>query len=346
MLLSALLVANISACNYVPENEIGERVETTDLQTTDANSANLEKMQNTNNMEKPNNQSEMSASSVPRDEHNKSNNVNSSVHLFSSYAGDSAYIMKKNDLLLTETDEKLYYYIPKWGKYYLVTDDFSITCESLCGFVGEKTAWIFKYDHEESGKTNGKSSVITMRKINKETGSQEQSTILLPVSVYGNFEYMYCSMLDENNGFLFLYGYHNSKNYLASLAKTTDGGKTWTALDCDKSWPSRHWRDKIIVSHFFDENNGMIVSRASAGANASSVFITMDGGKTWNDAEIPFNNYDPDLIGADDRYLELVNFENSNGEYILTFRLKSCWESYGELVFFSSVDLLTWVYIP
>lgn len=268
--------------------------------------------------------------------------------VYSSYVADSAYLQKQNDLFITKANNQRYFYIPKWKNHFLVEDDFTDESSAICGFVGKEIAWIFEYDHGQTRNTNGTSSIFNMLKIHRQTKVQEKSSISLPVSVYGRFSSMFCNMLDDNNGFLFVYASDNSQIYLASLAKTTDGGNSWTLLKCDETWSSEGKKDKIIVSHFFDENNGMIIPRTSAGANANALYITLNGGKTWNRARIPFNDYDSELIGADNRYLELANFDRCKGEYILTFRLRVGWGdgTDGELIRFVSINLITWVYLP
>ena len=265
----------------------------------------------------------------------------------SSYIGDSAYIQKPNDLYITEINEQRYFNIPKWEKRFLIAEDFT-HAYTTCGFVGEEKAWVFEYEREETENTNGEVSVFTLFKIHRQTGVQEKIKISLPVCVHEYFGGMFCNMLDENVGFLFLFREKDLTRSLVALAKTSDGGESWSTLQYNETWPSEYWRDIILVSHFFDEHNGIIVPRTSAGTNINMVYVTLDGGKNWDLAKIPYDSYDPELSGANGRYLELRDFEFSNGEYILTFRLRVEWADRidGDLVSFASTDLKTWVYRP
>lgn len=273
--------------------------------------------------------------------------------IFSSYIGDTAYISKATDLFIFESDVQNYFYILKWEQTFPVADDFNAEAYyRSCGYVGENIAWIFEYEGEKANDTGATSFVITMTKIHRDTKLQEKSTLSLPISLDNKFSGIFCNMLNENDGFLFLYKYEyensgNTQIMLGSIAKTTDGGNTWTVLERNETWPSISEKEKLIVSHFFDENNAIIVPRTSSGGNANDVYVTSDGGRTWDFARIPYSEYDPDLIGADNRYLELFNFEYSNQKYILTFRLNVGWGegTDGELVSFLSTDLKNWIYV-
>ena len=324
LLLSAPLLANATACNTALEKDVESTFEDTSTELTMDETEKDDSNSNYDYFETKNRS------------------------IYSSYVGNSAYIQKQNDLFITEIDGQSYFYIPKWEKYFSIPSDFSDSYENVCGFVGQETAWIFEYEFEQTGHTNGEATIFTMFKIHRETDVPERTTISLPVYIYENFGSVFCNMLDENTGFLFVFAYKDQAMQLVSLAKTMDGGENWSTIQRDMSWYSGNWRDALIVSHFFDENNGMIVARASAGGNASHVYITLDGGKTWDWARIPFSDYDSELIGAENRYLELANFEKLNETYILTFRLCVGWGegANGKSVSFSSTDLKTWTYLP
>lgn len=262
----------------------------------------------------------------------------------SSYLSGN-YIEKTAEIFLTDVNGESCFYIPEWEKSFPITKLVSIgaTTYEHCSTVFGDTAWYFQYEHEKTGEQNGLSTIVTMLEIDATTEEQIKSEISLPVYIYDNFGEMFCNMIDENKGFLFVFEYGNSQISLSCLMKTEDGGESWSAVELGANRYSSYWRDIPIVAHFFDEDNGIIVSRALSGGSAGHVMITTDGGRSWETASIPCRDYD--AVGGSYSYAELSDFEFENCEYILTMKICHSDSENREYISFRSADLKNWVFV-
>ena len=262
----------------------------------------------------------------------------------SSYLSGN-YIEKTAEIFSTDVNGESCFYIPEWEKSFPITKLVSIgaTTYEHCSAVFGDTAWYFQYEHEKTGEQKGISTIITMLVIDAATGEQTKSEISLPVYIYDNFGEMFCNMIDENKGFLFVFEYGNSQISLSCLMKTEDGGESWSAVELGANRYSSYWRDIPIVAHFFDEDNGIIVSRALSGGSAGHVMITTDGGRSWETASIPYRDYD--AVGGSYSYAELADFGFENGNYILTMKISHSDSENREYISFRSADLKNWVFV-
>ena len=326
IILSALLLANAAACDIIPDTPEQETESTAEGTTTTSPI-----------IETP---------TLPDNEDNSQSPVETLTPVRSSYVGSSTYIQMPNNLFIKEIDDQRYFYMPEWEKTFEIPDDFDNNRLGVCGFVGSERAWIFEYEHEQSENTNYEFTIFTMFIIHRERGIEAQRTLSFTDFPYRGVDSVFYSMTSENTGFLFVFQYNKSKNHLAALLKTTDGGEHWTRIEPNESWYSGSWKNILIVAHFFDENKGMIVPRTAATVSINHVYITLDGGKNWRVAHIPIEDYDSTLRTASDRYLELNNFEYSDGQYRLTFRLRGNRSEIHDMVSFTSTDLITWIYLP
>jgi len=65
----------------------------------------------------------------------------------------------------------------------------------------------------------------------------------------------------------------------AVILKTSDGGKTWTALDGGISEIEAYY---VTYMHFFDSDSSLLISKT----DSTDFYRTQDGGKTWQSTEI------------------------------------------------------------
>jgi photosystem II stability/assembly factor-like uncharacterized protein len=83
------------------------------------------------------------------------------------------------------------------------------------------------------------------------------------------------SFPSENVGYVTIQSYNPDPNTKQQrIAKTTDGGKTWTELNLIEDAGAREFG-----IGFIDENHGFV-------GTMSSGFETLDGGKTWTKIDL------------------------------------------------------------
>jgi photosystem II stability/assembly factor-like uncharacterized protein len=65
----------------------------------------------------------------------------------------------------------------------------------------------------------------------------------------------------------------------AALARSTDGGATWTVTDMSR------WAGMILDVHFLDERTGFVAASSSADVKTThaQILMTRDGGATWSE---------------------------------------------------------------
>ena len=344
MLLSGLLLLSATACQNATGNEIDtiqnnqDEIEESADGVTDA--SEVEK--NDENWPEQNANQNISDSGTDSGELTTSP-TESYWPIRSSYKGDSAYIQEQTDIYFHKKDGKGYFYMLDWRQEFPAVEDFVYLEHRVCGSVGETTAWIFEYERPQTDEAHEETMFLTMHKIHRDTGDREKSILSFPYKI---FHSVFCNMIDDNTGYLFIYAHQNANIIeLAYLAKTTDGGEHWILIECNEDRPTNDQKDCITVSHFFDENHGIIAVRTSAGANANRIYVTSDSGRTWNIARLPYDDYDPEFITADDRYVELVQFKYYKGMYVLVFSLRGWGIEREELLLFASEDLESWTYL-
>lgn len=95
---------------------------------------------------------------------------------------------------------------------------------------------------------------------------------------------LYVDFPSKDTGFLIIgSGTTMGTQYTRALFKTTDGGKTWVALD--SSIAGIHGFP-VTGMCFMDDKNGFIV-QSGVNVNKATICKTMDGGVTWSTNELP-----------------------------------------------------------
>ncbi len=274
----------------------------------------------------------------------QSSTVKNGYPLNSSYSGSSTYVSKKEaDIYVVEQDDECTLYVPKWDKYYPVLEN-DFEKNYTCATVVEETAWVFFSPISLTAEIPGY-AIYTMYKIDNITGTQTKTEIILPEEMKSTT--VFCSMIDESNGFFFIFSQNEQTvtcTELRYLLSTQDGGETWQTIEKDDSWFVTDWRKIPIAAHFFNKNMGILVSRAYANS-AGGLQVTLNGGQTWEYISLPFEDYDSEFLNDDYRYAELCDFEFDIHlqKYTLTMQIHSSEQSSQEqYISFTSPDLINW----
>lgn len=128
------------------------------------------------------------------------------------------------------------------------------------------------------------------------------------------------------------------------LEKSSDGGETWNVINANP------FNNKIGVAlgiEFYDENLG-VIGMTGASQDASTLYVTSDGGVTFTQMEISMEEVTelPDIADelgytiADYDYAEMPQV--SDGQW--TVIIKAEYSSYGGLRFTSNDNGKTWMY--
>ena len=311
MLLSALLVANISACNFVSKKEIEEpfeNIDTTGLSFEETDEKITE--------------SETNADIKP---------PRKSPDSFNGVWGNSnaTYTFNQND--------EFYVYIADWDENHLFTSfaDVDIAAAkyrtAAISVNNERAFLILKQFYEP------KITVVSF-----ERGSQSETVVTLDVGegvykISGNF-------INENTGYIFAFkevpeGSRGSLK-LSNLFKTEDGGQTWDSIKVQNA-PSISLRNYIEFAKMVSEDTGLI----SGGIGPADydfcerTLLTTDGGLNWINVNIPELPQDDDLHWA-----VVADFAQVDESYILTIRYETPEGNY-DYAKYKLLDTDTWIRI-
>jgi hypothetical protein len=311
MLLSALLVANISACNYVPENEL-----TTDMGSDELN---------------------LNVEDIDQMKEAASQNANTESETWYSIACDGVY-RNSNVQYTVNKNGDLCVYIGDWNKKHLVTslsdDDieaFGNTAKSVV--LNNDYAFLFLKRYDIS------TSKITVLRFDKTGKSETVTSLTVGDAVYkfgGNF-------ISKNVGYLFAFkeeaGIHaKGDSKLSSLFITEDGGNTWNSISV-QSAPSISLSTDIIFSKMISENVGIISGRYWANDYdfCERTLLTTNGGRNWECiSTLPKIN----ILSSP----EVTDFTKQEESYILTVRHITSENGY-EYAKYKSSDLNVWMHI-
>lgn len=312
ILLTALLVANISSCSYVPEKDIDSKTyaESTKPDTSIALDDTGNILENTN---------EINADTRPVRKH---------PEFVNGASGNSnvTYIFNQNG--------EFSVHITDWDETHLFT---SLTANDINAF--KYIASAIGVNNERAFLTLKCSQKITIVSVKK--GSQSETVTELDVDeaaykIIGNF-------IDENVGYLFAFkeasGIHaKGDSKLSNFFKTEDGGNTWDAINVQNA-PSTSLSEDVVIAKMITDNVGIISGRYWADDYdfCKRTFLTTDGGMNWvNITELPKVDT---FCGA-----EVADFTLVENFYLLTIRHKISETDYGYAKY-KSTDLSTWIQI-
>ena len=311
MLLSALLVMNISACVYAPENEIDEMIEDTTLPKSTAEESKITT------------ESEKSADIKP---------PRKSPDFFNGVQGSSnaTYTFKQNGEFAV--------YIADWDESHLFTsfEDVDIAAakyRTAAIAVNNECAFLLLNRYYEN-----KITVVSFEK-----GSTSETVVNLDVdeAVYkiaGNF-------ISENIGYVFAFkeesGDHaRGDSKLSNLFKTEDGGKTWDSIKVQNA-PSISLRNGIKFAKMVSEDTGLITGGIGSAYYdfCERTLLTTDGGLNWVHINIPELPQDDDLHWA-----VVADFSLVDENYVLTIRYETLETEYSYAKY-KLIDQNTWIRI-
>lgn len=282
MLLSALLVANISACNYAHENEIDGTIEDTTF--PESMSKGLEEA----DTETP------------------------STTWEGTIACNGAYRTSKVKFAINQ-NKQLILYIEDWDESFFVpNEDMHFVGETVYSssvVLGETQGALIFGDFSLPAKpikvirfTKGNPQV-TIENLTFETGQPHA--------------FKYCNFINEQTGYLFLFNEVNARFELTKMLKTTNGGETWIEQPVEVT-PSIWWREEIICAKMVNENVGLIAGWYYSDENFSRrTYITADGGLTWSGIQIQYPK-NLDGLGGE----EACDILYEDGQYILICKFR------------------------
>ena len=315
MLLSALMVANISACSYAPENEIDGTFENID--TTESNFEETD--------EKATESEENADIKPPRKSPDFFNGVWDN--------SNATYTFNQNG--------EFSVYIADWDENHLFTSfaDVDIAAAKYCTAaisVNNKRAFLILEQFYKS-----KITVVSF-----ERGSQNETVVEFDVdeTTYEEGYVFSGNFINENTGYIFVFkevpeGARGSSK-LSNFFKTKDGGKTWDSINIQHV-PSISLRNHIRFAKMISEDVGLV----SGGIGPADydfcerTLLTTDGGLNWVHVNIPELPQEDDLHWA-----EVADFSLVDENYVLTIRYETLETEYSYAKY-KLIDQNTWIRI-
>lgn len=320
MLLSALLVANMSACNYATNYNIQEEWQ-------ESTTVNTKKLYTGNESE-----SESITDAKPQ------MIAEGTIACNGVYRNSKVkYAINQNqELILGIEDWNESFVVPKEDMYFV-----GETLHSSSVILGEAQGALVFGDFSLPAKPI---KVIRFAK-----GNPQVTVENLTFETSENYSFKYCNFIDEQTGYLFLFNgnYTLMDLELTKMLKTTNGGETWIEQTLEAT-PSVRIKEDIICAKMLDENVGLIAGWHYADdCFSSKTYITTDGGATWNSIVLPPNDYytwgDSSSQATYIPSGEAYDFIYKDGLYILCLRQKQ----ENDFVYFkyASRDLATWSFV-
>ena len=338
MLLSALLVANISSCNYVAEDRTSE---TETLETNPTESSDTE-----SDTQSPSSESETNNETV-RDVPELGQ-----LKLFTSRNLTTASIW-------TDQKGEYYIYINEWDAYrhlrglssyhflyfapYGYASDNNIVVES-------ETATIAIIDQD--GK-HDEPTLITYH-FNKSNNLVELHAVPLNIKASSEYDTFLVNMLDEDHGYYFLTSNMDGDHYWRInefpggdvdkarewplfMFETTNGGESWNLISTNTFSPGSS--DYINILKFVSQQVGIISFRDLGTCEVwERSYLTVDGGLTWTQmSKLPPSD-------TANWYSEIIDFEylEDRNYYLLTVKASNYTSFQLQLW---SKDLINWTLI-
>lgn len=311
MLLSALLVMNISACVYAPENEIDETIEDTTFPESTAEESKISTESGKSADIKP-----------PRKSPDFFNGV--------QWNSNATYTFNQNG--------EFSVYIADWDEVHLVT---SLLDKDINAVKYSKSAVAVNNEHAFLILKQFYVPKITVVSFEKDSSSETVLNLNIDEDVYE------CSIyfINENIGYLFTFkevseGHAVGGSKLSNLFKTEDGGKTWDSINVQNA-PSISLRNHFNFAKMISENVGLI----SGGIGPADydfcerTLLTTDGGLNWVHVNIPELPQDDDLPWA-----VIADFSLVDENYVLTIRCEPLETEYSYAKY-KLIDQNTWIRI-
>jgi photosystem II stability/assembly factor-like uncharacterized protein len=107
--------------------------------------------------------------------------------------------------------------------------------------------------------------------------------------------------VDEQHGWLIYWASSTNSSWIGQVQRTSDGGITWTWPTTLPTPPSA-WNYGTLQLrawiHFIDPSTGWFIGQGDASYNAQQLYVTHDGGDTWQPQPVPMP---VEVTGADNR---------------------------------------------
>ena len=255
----------------------------------------------------------------------------------SFYVDESELELQSTGVFLNEYMKKLY--ISEWQNSYAlpidINEDGYDDPEPETFSANKNTGILFFKAVDRLAKNpNGIKSILTMVKFDRNSDEVELNTVEFYSSAF--ITHSLSCFVDDQTCYWFgfsevtlEYPIKKRANILDILLKSTDGGETWNFVNID-SCPMVQRQERFRFAKFVDENVGIVSGREHGGeAFYERTFVTIDGGKTWNNlSKLPDTSI-PALQ-------EVINFEKCDLGYILKLQVS------GNAVQYFSEDMVTW----
>lgn len=263
--------------------------------------------------------------------------------LYSSYSSSDIDAPPADLYSFTTAENEKVLYIPAWEQYYrILLDDSVLLWADIVGdsvFVVTTTPFVH-FEEEEKP--------ISVYKIDKASGATQISAFDLEYlpDVQSTISACFGAMLDEENGYMIFILVENAGLSLGKIYRTEDGGVTWQELTRHESWYRVGHKDTHFVGHFFDRDHGLIALQMWERNYSTSIRVTLDGGKTWQKANLPYEEYREDYYTNYSITCKLRKFGHENGVYSLEMCMsiydKETQTSSEEWITFTSSDFIHW----
>ena len=316
ILLSALLMASATACNYTPDNIPENETEST-LEGTEDTPNSPEKDESSN--ETPN------QNEIVRD-------VPGLGQL--RYLSRPTYLTKAS-IWRSNEKEEYYIYINEWDAYRPMLGLSSYHCwwylTDNCITIDNEAATIAIIDQD--GKHH-EPTLITYR-FNKSDNLVELHAVPLNIKASSEYDTFFVNMLNEDHGYYFLTSNMDGDHYWRInefpggdvdkvwewplfMFETTDGGKSWNQMSTNTFSPGAS--DHINILKFVSPQVGIISFRyIDVEDLCDRTYLTLDGGLTWTQlSQLP---YPFDLKKTHNWYSEIIDLEQKAERYYLTVKV-------------------------
>ena len=284
MLLSALLVANISACVYVPENGIEDRTSETETSTESLD---------TNDTQSPPLESESDDVTL-RD-------VPGLGQLRRCYHLDNSPMAS---VWRSDENNEYYVYINEWDAY-----------RPMRGLSSSYYNWWDLNDHcvtiendattialIDQGSSYGEPTILTYH-FSRSNELVELHAVPLNIKVTRD-DLFFVNMHDTNHGYYFLLPRsfpHYGSDWPLIMFETTDGGKSWNQIATYTFYATARY---VEIFKFISPQIGIISFRDLGTCEVwERTYLTVDGGLTWTQmSKLPPS----DMVNW---YSEIIDFE-------------------------------------